>query len=200
MRRSARRPLAKPLLAGDGESAAALLRSTVRNAEVERSDRSLPLAGECRTIRRRSIECGTAQAAAVLTRQNVVRDGATKSRPIGPPDSSRAAAGAIIGTASEQAKALYSAASSFTALGCAAAVGIAWGALARIGSAFESEWVPLLLSALIVYAYAYVLPEPPGYPHAGELKPTPAELIFGFFNLLIVFATVLGVKEGFDLF
>lgn len=100
---------------------------------------------------------------------------------------------------SAEAKNFYSAGSTFTTLGCSAAVGISWGMLARLWSAFEPVWVPFLLSWLIVYAYAFVLPEPPGYDNAGGRKLTAAELIFGFFNVLIVFATVLGIKDGFDL-
>ncbi|MDA0170544.1 hypothetical protein OJ998_15700 [Solirubrobacter taibaiensis] len=102
--------------------------------------------------------------------------------------------------AAQQAKDFYSAGAAFTALGCTAAVGITWGVLGRLWDVFEPEWVALLLSAFIVYAYALLLPEPEGYDHAGTMRLTPAEVIFGFFNTLIVFATVLGVKDGFALF
>jgi hypothetical protein len=107
---------------------------------------------------------------------------------------------ASLNAAAELAKEFYSAGSSFTALGCSAAVLIGWTALARLWHVFESTWVSFLLSALIVYAYALLLPEPDGYPDARKMKLTAAEGLFGFFNTLIVFATVLGVKDGFKLF
>lgn len=69
--------------------------------------------------------------------------------------------------------------------------------LARLWSGFEPEWVAFVLSVLIVYAYAFVLPEPPGYDDARARRLTSAEAIFGFFNVLIIFATVLGIKDGF---
>jgi hypothetical protein len=102
--------------------------------------------------------------------------------------------------AAVQAKDFYSAGTTFTALGCAAAVSIGWQGLERIWHIFEPEWVPFGLSFLIVYAYAYVLPEPEDYDDAGERKLTGPELIFGFFNALIVFVTVVGMRDGFHLF
>ena len=102
-----------------------------------------------------------------------------------------------VDAASIEAKNFYSAGSSFTTLGCTAAVSVAWGMLARLLGVLGSQWVPFVLSTLIVYAYAYVLPEPPGYAHAGKLRLTAPEAIFGFFNVMIVFATVIGIRESF---
>ena len=59
-----------------------------------------------------------------------------------------------------------------------------------------SEWYTgLALSALIVLAIAWGLPEPPGYPNAGKLRLTGPELIWGLVNCLMIYGVVLGLRS-----
>jgi hypothetical protein len=92
------------------------------------------------------------------------------------------------------AKDFYSPGSTLSSLGCAAAVLIVWRTLAHLWPFFGEEGCALVISFLIVFAYALILPEPLGYPDAGKLRLTLAEVIFGFFNAFIVFSVVLALK------
>ena len=96
---------------------------------------------------------------------------------------------------SSEAKNFFSAGSSFSAIACASAVQIAWSVSAIVLTDLKSPVWGLLLSFLIVFAYALVIPEPKGYPGAGKMKITVIEIIFGFFNAFIVFAIVLGLNN-----
>ncbi|HEV2379585.1 MAG TPA: hypothetical protein VG206_07280 [Terriglobia bacterium] len=95
-------------------------------------------------------------------------------------------------------KSFYSAGSSFSALGCSAAVGTAWKVLGSLSPHFENIGWGLVLSFVLVYAYALVIPEPQGYRNQGQLRITMPEAIFGFFNALQVFAIVMGVRCYFS--
>jgi len=95
---------------------------------------------------------------------------------------------------SRESKNFYSAGSTFSTFACAAAVEFVWKALGKPAHFMQSEWAALVLSFAIVFAYALVIPEPPGYPNAGKMRLTVAEIIFGFFNSFIVFGVVLALK------
>lgn len=101
----------------------------------------------------------------------------------------------LIELASSESKNFYSAGSAFSALSCAATVHIVWDVIDDFWVYFSSGVIGLFLSFLIVYAYAYVLPEPPGYSDEGKKKLTPAEAIFGFFNAFIVYSIVMSFRE-----
>src|SRR4051794_25005920 len=68
------------------------------------------------------------------------------------------------------AKDFYSAGASFSTIACAGTVLIIWSTLGELASFFKSPICGVTLSFLIVFAYAFILPEPPGYPNAGRLK------------------------------
>jgi hypothetical protein len=93
------------------------------------------------------------------------------------------------------AKDFYSPGSTLSSLGCAATVLIVWQTLARLWSVCAKEGCALLISFLIVTAYALVLPEPEGYPNQHKFRLTLSEIIFGFFNTFIVFSVVLTLKN-----
>ena len=95
---------------------------------------------------------------------------------------------------SAEAKNFYSAGSSFSFLWCACVVEFSWLVLERVWDGFSHRFVGLLLSAAIVYAYAWAVPEPSGYPKEGRRVITRAEYIFGFFNTFIVLGIVLGLR------
>jgi hypothetical protein len=96
---------------------------------------------------------------------------------------------------SKEVKNFYSAGSSFSTIGCASAVALIWSALAEGTNIFNSQLFGLILSFLIVISYALVLPEPSNYPHAGKLRLTVAEILFGVLNSLIVYAIALGFRS-----
>jgi pilus assembly protein TadC len=91
-------------------------------------------------------------------------------------------------------KQFYSAGATFSTLTCAAIVAFSWHALGEVYGPFKSNVCALVLSFVIVLAYALVLPEPPGYPNAGKLRITLAELLFGFINTFIVYSTALALQ------
>ena len=101
----------------------------------------------------------------------------------------------IIDYASLEAKNFYSAGSSFTTLACAAAVHISWGVLESFYPILSKNVCGLVLCFLLVFAYAIALPEPPGYKNEGKMRLTVHEIIFGFFNSLIVFSIVNGFRH-----
>ncbi|HEV8714649.1 MAG TPA: hypothetical protein VGX03_17695 [Candidatus Binatia bacterium] len=101
---------------------------------------------------------------------------------------------ALLESISSASKQFYSAGSTFSTLACAATVLIVWSTIARLYKPLENQFCGLVLSFLIVLAYAFVIPEPPGYTHQGKLRLTIAEAIFGFINSFIVFSTALGIK------
>src|SRR5690349_17132313 len=90
---------------------------------------------------------------------------------------------------SEEQKKFFSAGGSFSVPACALVVKTCWSALELLSGYGKSYWVGLVLAAIIVFAYAYLLPEPKGYANAGERKLTRSELLFGFINMLVVFGT-----------
>jgi pilus assembly protein TadC len=96
---------------------------------------------------------------------------------------------------SSEAKNFYSAGAAFSTFACSGVVRIVWAALDRIYPPFESELTALLLSFLIVLAYALVIPEPKNYPNAGKMRITLSEGIFGFANTFIVFALAIAIKN-----
>jgi hypothetical protein len=102
--------------------------------------------------------------------------------------------GQILGGVSAASKNFYSAGASFTTFGCAGVTFSMWRALEQISPTFKADWCGFLLSALIVLAYALVVPEPNGYPNAGKMRLTLAEFIFGFFNAGIIFMMILGYR------
>jgi hypothetical protein len=92
-------------------------------------------------------------------------------------------------------KEFYSAGASFSTLSCAAVVVVVWrAALGQIYEPLKSPVCALVLSALIVFAYAYVIPEPTDYPDAGRRRITPSEFVFGIFNIFIVYATAVTLE------
>ena len=101
----------------------------------------------------------------------------------------------VVNRISKEAKHFYSAGTVFSAFACASVVELAWSALGNLGDGFKSRLVGLILSLLIVFAYALLIPEPRNYPNAGKLRITVAEGIFGLFNALIVFAIALGINN-----
>jgi hypothetical protein len=95
---------------------------------------------------------------------------------------------------SEEIKNFYSAGTTFSIVGCSGAVQIVWAISGRLLPVLKSDWAGLLISILIVLAYALVIPEPEGWPDAGKLRLTLAEIIFGTLNSFLVFAIVLGLN------
>lgn len=100
----------------------------------------------------------------------------------------------MLESVSAGSKQFYSAGATFSSLACAAVVAFVWGAMADVYSPFAAKPWGLIISFLIVFAYALVIPEPQGYPQAGKLRITLAELIFGFVNSFIVFSTAMALK------
>ena len=100
----------------------------------------------------------------------------------------------LIERASKESKNFYSAGSSFTTLSCGAVVHIAWDAIDNFHPFLANNLFGLFLCVLIVFAYALILPEPPGYENEGKMRLTASEIIFGLFNTLIVFAIVMGFR------
>jgi hypothetical protein len=96
-----------------------------------------------------------------------------------------------ISTASKQ---FYSAGATFSSITCAAIVLIVWGTLGKIWAVCQGQLCGLVVSFLIVLAYALLIPEPTGYPNAGKLRITAAEFIFGILNTFIVFSAASGLK------
>ena len=95
---------------------------------------------------------------------------------------------------STESKNFYSAGTTFSTFACAAAVEFVWKALSKTSLFMQAEWVALILSFAIVFAYALIIPEPQGSPNAGKMRLTIAEIIFGFFNSFIVFGVALALK------
>src|SRR5690348_14200736 len=95
---------------------------------------------------------------------------------------------------SEEQKKFFSAGGSFSVPACALVVKTAWSALELLSGYCKSYWVALVLAAIIVFAYAYLLPEPKGYANAGERKLTRSELLFGLINTLVVFGTAAAFR------
>jgi hypothetical protein len=94
----------------------------------------------------------------------------------------------------EEIKNFYSAGTTFSLVGCAGSVQIVWAMIGRLWPYFKAEWIGLIISFAIVFAYALVIPEPEGWADAGKLKLTVAEIVFGALNSFIVFAIVLGLN------
>lgn len=101
----------------------------------------------------------------------------------------------FINKCSHGSKKFYSAGATFSALTCGLLVQLVWAIIAKLCPLLDSVYTGLTLSALIVIAYALVLPEPRGYPDEGKLRITPAEWIFGLFNIFVVFGVALAFKE-----
>ena len=101
----------------------------------------------------------------------------------------------VVDRISIEAKHFYSAGTVFSIFLCASMVELAWSALGSVSVDLKSRIVGLILSILIVFAYALLIPEPKSYPNAGKLRVTLAEGIFGLFNALAVFAIALGIKN-----
>ncbi len=94
------------------------------------------------------------------------------------------------------AKDFYAPGTSLTFAGAAALVATLWTILETMPVKEFSEWYTgLALSALIVLAIAWGLPEPPGYPNAGKLRLTGPELIWGLVNCLMIYGLVLGLRS-----
>jgi hypothetical protein len=74
---------------------------------------------------------------------------------------------ALLERISTGSKQFYSAGASFSTVTCAAIVLIVWGSIAKFSPLFATDVCGLVLSFLIVFAYALVIPEPRGYPDAG---------------------------------
>jgi hypothetical protein len=95
---------------------------------------------------------------------------------------------------SVESKNFYSAGASFTTAASATVTFFTWQALGQTWPTLKGDWFGLLLSALIVLAYALVIPEPADYPNAGKMRLTVAEVIFGSFNAVLIFGTILGFR------
>ena len=100
----------------------------------------------------------------------------------------------MINRISEGSKQFYSAGASFTPLTCAVVVLIVWSTVAKMWPILKCDACGLVLSLLLVFAYAFVIPEPKGYPHEGKLRITPSEAVFGVFNPFLVFSTAVGIR------
>lgn len=96
---------------------------------------------------------------------------------------------------SREAKNFYSAGSTFSAFACSGVVRLVWASLDRIYTPFESELTALVLSLIIVFTYALVIPEPSTYPNSGKMKITLPEALFGFLNSFIVFALAVAIRN-----
>lgn len=94
----------------------------------------------------------------------------------------------------EEIKNFFSAGTTFSFIGCASTVQVVWAVLGRFSPILRLELVGLVISFLIVLAYALVIPEPEGYPNAGKRRITLAEFIFGTINSFVIFAVVLGLN------
>ncbi|MFS2013374.1 hypothetical protein ACCD06_26510 [Azospirillum sp. CT11-132] len=95
---------------------------------------------------------------------------------------------------SSGAKDFYSAGTSFSTVGCAAVVAFVWGAMSEVYPPSTHKVYGLIISFIIVFAYALIIPEPKGYPNAGKLRITISELMFGFINSFVVFSTAIALK------
>lgn len=93
-------------------------------------------------------------------------------------------------------KQFCSAGSTFSTGGCAALVYGAWCLAAKFFPGCKSDVCPLVLSFMLVYAYAFVIPEPRGAKNAGKRRITLHEAVFGFFNSITVFLTVVGFRAA----
>ena len=80
-------------------------------------------------------------------------------------------------------------------LSCGAAGLLVWITLTDLWCVLKNNFVGLIIAFLIVFAYALVLPEPEGFPHAGKLRITASECIFGFFNTVIVYSVMVTLKD-----
>ena len=100
----------------------------------------------------------------------------------------------VLENISSGSKDFYSAGASFSAIGCAAVVAFVWGAMAEVYPPSAHKIYGLIISFIVVFAYALVLPEPKDYPNAGKLRITMSELMFGFINSFVVFSTALALK------
>jgi hypothetical protein len=103
----------------------------------------------------------------------------------------------ILQAVSLGSKDFYSAGATFSTLACAAVVAFAWGGLADVYAPFKSHPCGMVLSFVIVFSYALVIPEPRGYPNAGKLRVTLSEVLFGITNSLIVFSTAVALTATF---
>ena len=117
---------------------------------------------------------------------------------------------AMLQRLSLEQKKFFSVGASFSTYACAGLVHLTWWRLASLSEWCEDDLAGLVLSFLIVLAYAFVIPEPEGtigVPEDAEekgirglirwwlskfpsLRVTLAEGIFTFFNTFIVFSLV----------
>jgi hypothetical protein len=95
---------------------------------------------------------------------------------------------------SEEQKKFFSAGGSFSVPACAIVVKTAWSALELLSAYCKSPWAGLALAAIVVFAYAYLLPEPEGYADVGKRKLTRSELFFGVINTFVVFGTAASFR------
>jgi hypothetical protein len=99
----------------------------------------------------------------------------------------------VLDRVSLQSKQFFSAGASFSTLACAAIVAKVWGFLGHLYTPFTNELFALAISFMLVFAYAFVVPEPLGSENAGRLRLTLPEMIFGFVNSIIVCSTAVGL-------
>jgi hypothetical protein len=97
--------------------------------------------------------------------------------------------------ASRASKDFFTGGSTFSTLGCGAAGLFIWSSLGELYGPLGQNWCGLLVAFLLVFAYALVLPEPPGSPNEGKLRITTAEAIFGFLNTFIVYGVMVSLKK-----
>src|SRR4051794_11658024 len=86
---------------------------------------------------------------------------------------------------SAEAKNFYSS-GAVSALGSIALVAIIWAALKGLSSRLGWNPVGLIVAAIVVYGFAFFVPEPPGYTHEGKRRITGEEAFYGFINTFVV--------------
>jgi hypothetical protein len=95
---------------------------------------------------------------------------------------------------SKQAKNFFSFGATGSIFFCAASVELMWKVLSGLHPTFQGKVVGLILSFIIVFSLAIVVPEPEGQPNAGKMRLTSSEILFGFFNAMFIFAIALGLR------
>jgi hypothetical protein len=95
---------------------------------------------------------------------------------------------------SEEAEKFFSLSGGIRILALGGIVGTAWTGLEFIVPFFKERFVGLILSFVMVYGCAYLIPESQNSQNPGKREITRKEIIFGFFNALAIFVSILSYR------
>lgn len=95
-------------------------------------------------------------------------------------------------------KAYYSVGAMLYSVALTGTIGIVWAVCITIVPAARANGVGLLLSAVITFGVAYVVPEPPNSPDAGRKRLTHEEAFTAAVGTFLNFAVVLGARCAFS--